>query len=253
MNSTHACLLAAGLGFALSPALAHADDFYLAGGGWNYKLKGNVTSTTHLDFNDDLHMETTRKGEISLGYIPDKLGWIPGVDFNYVKLAARGNQVMTSTTTTGLIPITTTSSTSVETSLDLNDIDASFRWPYVWNDFSASAGLTIAKLQGNTVYTDPSARIQYNQAIDQTFPLISVGMRYFPSNSLSFTARGDYISQGENKAQTIELGTFWKIIGPLGLEAGWRQRAFKVKSDNGYRIDSKFSGARAALRLEFSR
>lgn len=240
-----------GLLLIATATLASAGSFYATSGGWVYDAMGTVTSGSQLDFKNDLNLKTTDKGEFTLGYIPAKLGWIPGLDFGYVHLAAEGMQNIPRTVRFGVLPLP--ERTPIATSAAIDDFDASIRWPWVWQHYTISGGVTVARLKGAVVVADSNTGAQNRQPIEQTFPLLSIGASYTPIESLRFNARGDYIQYSGDSAQTIEAGVFYKFFGPVGLEAGWRQRRFKINSGNGYNFDARLSGARIALRFEFSR
>lgn len=235
---------------ALVP-VAEAGSYYATSGGWVYDVKGRVQLNEPLDLQRDLHLRTTDKGEFTLGYIPEKLGWIPGLDLGYVHLAAEGEQTVGRPVQFG--PLSIGQASVVATSAAIDDIDACIRWPYVWANASASAGVTVVRLNGNVVVADTNTGQQNNQPIDEIFPLLSLAGSYRPIDNLRLSARGDYIQYSGNTAHTLEAGAFYKFLGPVGFEVGWRQRRFKINNPNGYNFDARLSGARIALRFEFSR
>lgn len=247
MRLLSAPLLAA-LALLAAPA-AHANTYYFGLGGWGYDVEGSVNNSggTTFDFQRDLDLKASNRKELTLGYRPAKFGWVPGVDFSYLRIEARGRQMATATSVFGTVIIP--AGAPIENATGINDFDASIRWPYTLGPVTMSAGLTVARLDGKVTLGNGNTNVADAQEIDETFPLASLGLAYAPLPALRLAVRGDYIESGGSKAQTLEGSLLYKFFGPVGLELGYRERRFKIVDGNSL-YDARLSGARLALRME---
>lgn len=230
-------------------ASASADDGYLAYGfigGWAYTTKGTVDNGGPLDFQRDLGLRTTARRDYALGYAPATTGWIPAVDFDYLRIGTRGVQHFNGASVVGLpvIPASTTNS-----SAEINDFELSARWPWLWRDFRFSGGLTLTQLDGAVIAANARNGVSEREKISQLFPLASVAVSWQPIDRLRLSMHGDYIEYQGNRAQSLEASIFWRMLGPVGLEGGYRQRSYKIHEGN-YLLDARLSGARIGIRME---
>lgn len=246
--------------FALAPCCllccaalpAYADTQYYGGAGaWFYDVKGSVSNNgVRLDFKKDLNLTAKSPGEVVLGFIPDAPRWFPAVEASYVRISTEGQQKISGQSVVfGMVPLTQNS--VVATSAKLNNYDVSLRWGFpIGKKFRINGGFAVAELDGDVVVANQQTGAADRQPISEVFPLISGGLVWTPFADISLRTRFDYIQQGENKAQTAEASVNAVLWGPLALEAGYRQRRFKVVN-NQYNFDSRLGGARAVLKLEF--
>ncbi len=222
---------------------------YIYGGGWVYEPSGSVTNRGEaLDLEQDLNLKGKSRRELGLGFSPAAFGWLPGLDFNYVRIVTKGTQTAQATTDFGTLPIVT--GETIANSSAINDFDASIRWPYDLGKLRLSGGFTVAHLDGDITVSNPDSGASDTLQIRETFPLASLGLRYTPVPSVVLSARGDYVRYEGNQAHTWEASVLWNLLGPVGLEAGWRERRFLI-DDGSERYDTRLKGARIALRMSF--
>lgn len=218
-------------------------------GGWAYDITGTYTNTSSLDLEDDLKLKSTARADFSLGYAPEAFGWVPAIEFDYTRVAADGEQTFTllpAGSALGALPGT---SMTVKDRTSINDFELTSRWPLQLGSFTLLGGFTITSLHGDILVADESNGELRRQNIDETFPLVSAGVEWQPANALRFSVSGDYIQYQGNKSAEIEAQVLWKLLGPIGLEAGYRQRRYKI-IETGNRLDAHVSGARVALVME---
>lgn len=259
MNSKHATAWL--LGCLLVPPL-HAAEGYVYGllGSWSYVPRGTVTSGSQLDFQRDLGLKTEDRREYLLGYQPASTDprWLPSVDLAVLRLSARGSQQIAGIEAPlpglapvfGLLPLP--DGTTAEASASIDDLEARLHWPWQWRSLVLSGGVTLSYLAGEVIVADAETGERDQERIQELFPQPGLGLAWQPLASLRLSLRGDYVQYQKNRAQALEASLFWRLLGPVGLEAGWRQRRFKVESGD-YLLDTRLSGYRIGLRFEIPR
>lgn len=242
--------LAAAIGLAFGDAQAEGARAYGAIGGWAYDITGNYTNTSELDLQDDLGLRSTARSDYAVGYAPARLGWVPALELGYTRIAADGQQtfsLLPTTPITGLLPVNT--DTVVNDRTSINDFELTARWPLQLEQFTLLVGLTVTTLNGTVVTADESSGQQQTQKVNETFPLLSVGLEWQPHPSLRFSLSGDYVQYKSNRADELEARVLWKFLGPVGIEAGYRQRRYKIIEPMNS-LDAKVSGALVRLVME---
>lgn len=212
-------------------------------GGWAYDINGSTTTTQRFDFKDDLNLKVTDRKNYAVGYTPAALGWVPALEFDYVHIAADGMQ----TVTTSLLGVGT--STVVDDRTDVDDYELALRWPWQRDDFTFSGGLTVAALNGTVLVADADTGERQTQRVNEIFPRLSLAVAWQPVPSLRFSLSGDYVKYKDNRADALEARVFWKFLGPIGLEGGYRQRRYKIR-DSANDLDARVAGARIGVRME---
>jgi hypothetical protein len=240
----------------LAAAPAGAADGYWYGmlGGWSYQARGSVTNGAPLDFQRDLGLHSTDRADYGFGFAPSsrQSGWLPTVDLGYVHIGERGLQQVRTPLVFGLLAL----DSEVETSTDVDDLQLALRWPWRIGKFRLDSGLNLTRLDGEVIVADADTGQRNRQPVDEIFPSPSLALAWQPLRSLRLSLRGDYISYQGQRAQTLEAGAYWQMLGPIGLELGWRQRRYKVESENEfgpYLLDARLSGVRFGLRFEIPR
>jgi len=234
---------AIGVIFCMASAHAKADDAIVHAfvGGWAYDITGSATNTARYDFKDDLNLRVSDRKSYALGYTPAGPGWVPALEFDYAHIAADGMQ----TVSTGLLGGTTV----VDDRTDVDDYELALRWPWQQGAFTVSGGLTVAALNGIVVVADADTGEQQTQKVNEIFPRASLAVAWQPVPSLRFSASGDYVKYKDNRADALEARVFWQCLGPVGLEAGYRQRRYKIQ-DPMNALDARVAGVRVGVRME---
>lgn len=239
------------LALLFSTARAEGSRAYASLGGWAYDITGTYTNTNELDLEDDLGLQSTARSDYYIGYAPAALGWIPAVEFGYTRIAADGQQTFAAVplpgvgaVTGGLIPDTVVSDRT-----NVNDFELNVCWPWRLGDFTLLGGFTVTTLKGSVMAADENTGEQQTQKINQTFPLLSVGVEWQPAESLRFSLSGDYVQYNGNRADELEARVVWKFLGPIGLEGGYRQRRYKIVEPMNA-LDARVAGARVGVIME---
>lgn len=242
---------AALLALLLSPvAQAESGRVYASVGGWAYDITGTYTNTRELDLEDDLALQSTARQNYVLGYSPAQLGWVPALEFDYTRIAATGQQRFPLLPVTGFDPITgLLPETVVDDRTSVNDFELTARWPWQLGSFRLLGGFTVTTLHGQITAADETNGQQGTQKINETFPLLSLGLEWQPAPSLRVSLSGDYVQYSGNRADELEASVLWKFLGPVGLEAGYRQRRYKI-NDNVNKLDARVAGARIGVVME---
>ena len=221
-------------------------------GGWAYDISGRYTNTSELDLQDDLALMTTARQSYALAYRPARLGWVPALELDYIRIAADGEQRFQNLPGTPLDPLAgllVPAETVVEDRTSVNDFELTARWPWQRGAFRLLGGLTVRHLDGFVRVADESSGQQQTQPIKETFPLLSLGLEWQPVQSLRLSLSGDYVRYDGNQADEIDARIVWKVLGPIALEGGYRQRRYQfVEPMNA--LDAKVAGARIGLVLE---
>lgn len=242
--------LAASLALVFGGAHAEGGRAYGAMGGWAYEITGTNTNTSELDLQDDLNLRSTARGDYALGYAPAGFGWVPALEFGYTRIAADGQQafsLLPTTPITGLLPINT--DTVVDDRTNINDFELNARWPWQIGHFTLLGGLTLTTLNGTVVTADESNGQQQTQKVNEIFPLLSLGLEWQPRPSLRFSLSGDYVQYKSNRADEFEARVLWRFLGPVGIEAGYRQRRYKI-IDPLNSLDARVAGALVRVVME---
>lgn len=244
------------LAIALPSASAAASGGYWYGmlGGWSYQARGSVTNGQQLDFQRDLGLRSTDRGDMALGFAPTaaQSPWIPTLDLSYFHFGERGRQQLRTPLLFGLVEL----QSEAESSTDVDDLQLALRWPWQLAQFRIDSGFNLTRLHGEVVVADADTGQRNRQPVDEIFPSPSLSLAWQPLRTLRFNVRGDYIEYQRQRAQTLEAGAYWQMLGPVGLELGWRQRRYKVESENEfgpYLLDARLSGIRFGLRFEIPR
>ena len=248
------------LGFAVSLGLfstaASASGGYWYGmmGGWVYQARGSVTNVEQLDFQRDLGLRSTDRGDLAMGFAPSRQQsrWVPTVDVSYIHIGERGVQQLDTPLLFGLVVL----QDEAESSTDVDDLQLALRWPWRLGSVRIDSGLNLTRLKGEVIVSDVDTGQRNRQPVNEIFPSPSLALAWQPLNGLRFSLRGDYIEYQGQRAQTLEAGACWQMLGPVGLELGWRQRRYKVDSVNEfgpYLLDARLSGVRFGLRFEIPR
>lgn len=243
-----------------APAFARDAHWYGQIGAWAYDLRGSVSDVSRLDFQDDLGLRPRDRGEFLLGYQPGSRDprWLPGVELDYLRLSADGEQQLSGLALPGLgtpplfgeLPLL--EGNTAQTTARIQALEARLDWPWQLGDLLLGAGLHLTRLDGRIVVADADTGASNRQPVDEIFPSLSLSASWQPLETLRFSLRGHYVQYRQDRAQGLEASAYWRLFGPIGLEAGWRQRVYKVSSDD-YLIDARLSGARLGLRLELAR
>ena len=244
MRVVAAALLAVGF----STAHAGPARVYATIGGWAYDITGTYTNTSELDLEEDLALKTTAPQNYLIGYAPASFGWVPALEFDYIRIAADGQQrfqLLPAVPIVGAV----VPDTVVDDRTSINDFELTSRWPWQLGDFTLSAGFTVTSLHGTVVVTDENNGQQQTQKVNETFPLLSLGVEWQPVESFRVSLSGDYVQYDGNRADELEARMLWKFLGPIGLEAGYRQRRYKI-IDPMNSLDARVAGARIGIVME---
>ena len=237
--------MATALALMCSAVRAEAASVYGMIGGWAYDISGVYTNTSELDLEDDLGLQSTARQNYTLGYQPRAPGWVPRLELDYVRIAADGQQRFTLLPLEGLPAAT---ETVVDDRTNINDFELTAHWPWQRGSFAFLGGLTVTYLNGSITAADENNGQQMTQKISETFPLLSAGVEWRPLPSLRLSLSGDYIRYSGNRADELEARVLWQVLGPVGLEAGYRQRRYKINEPNN-RLDAKVAGMRIGLHM----
>lgn len=242
-SSPYRALAAALLCLALPRAAADSGQLFGFIGGWSYDFEGSYTNTAPLDLQDDLALRPTARKSYALGYQPAGSGWLPQLELDYTRIAASGQQ--------RFVPfgLPLAPETVVDNRTTVNDYELSVRWPWQLGAFRLLGGFTVTHLDGSVQAVDEASGIQQTQQVQETFPLLSLGLQWQPVESLRFTLTGDYVRYDGNRADEWEAKVLWKMLGPVGLEGGYRQRRYKINEPMNA-LDARVSGARFGVVME---
>jgi len=228
-------------------AAAESAQVYGFIGGWSYDIKGTYTNTQDLDLQDDLGLKSTARQDYVMGYRPAGLGWLPALELGYNRIAADGRQQFSLLPVGGVLPPAT--DVVVEDRTNVNDFELTARWPWQLGAFRLLGGFTLTNLKGSVTAADESTGQQQTQNINETFPQLSVAVEWQPLEALRFALSGDYVTYSGNRADELEAKLLWKVLGPVGIEAGYRQRRYKI-ADAVNKLDARVAGIRLGVVME---
>ena len=245
--------LAAVATVAATPVRAQDGHVYGFVGAWTYQARGSVENNgPPLDFERDLGLEGRKYGDLALGFLPAsrQSAWLPAMSLGYTHFIERGVQQVQTPILFGLVTL----DGEAESSADVDDLQLSLRWPWrITPALRLEGGINITRLDGAVIVTDVDSGQRNRQPVDEIVPAPSLAIAWNPLPALRLRARADYVTYQGQQAQTLEADAYWQMFGPVGLEAGWRQRRYHVETSNEfgpYRLDARLSGLRIGVRFE---
>jgi len=254
MNCPRPLLLAAAFALACPAAMA-AKPATVEGflGGWGYRITGTYTNTSELDLQDDLGLKSTARQDHALGFHPGRAGWLPAVRLDYARIAASGLQrvpLVPPSPLDPLIGVITPTETVVANRTSINDFELTTRWlvPRRWlpETLELQGGFTLAALRGSVQVADETNGQQQTQSVNEVFPLASAAVHWQPLSTLRLSLSGDYVRYQDNRADELEAMLRWQAFGPVGLEAGYRQRRYRFNEPMNA-LDSRVAGWRVGM------
>ena len=229
---------------AAAPALA--GEFRADGGVWIYRVRGFIDNNgQRLDFNRDLGVGTQRDGFVALEYAHGP-SWIPDVTVNYSRLGGSGATTTHPAVGPVVIPGGSVTNTS---SAHFNDVDVSARYEIALGSVGVSPGLTLKALNGDIVTRDDASGAESRQSYREVFPMLHARVVWAPGRILRFAAQGNWIARGGDQAWEYAVSAEPRLIGPLGLYAGWQEKRYRVQSSG--QLDARLSGMRLGVILSF--
>jgi hypothetical protein len=141
-------------------------------------------------------------------------------------------------------------STLLVTRADIRDTGVTLRYPFTLGVVRAAAGVTVRHLSGDIRVQDSTGAAQDDQTVNQTFPMAHLRLELPLAPRLSLVAGGNWIAGGGNRANDFTAEVRARILGPLGISAGWRSKYYHVSS-NGYLLDTRLQGLLLGARLDF--
>lgn len=236
--------------FSLLAALlappAHAGEFSLSYGSWNYDISGSADSNgSRLDFESDLGVRAREKS-VYLASWDTAPGWWPDLAASYTPIRADGRKVFTRDTTFGGVVLQRNTSTAFADA-DLTDLDLTLRYPARLGSATVHGGVTVKRLNGEIRVKDESDAEENREPIDQTFPMAHLGFGLPLAEWLKLDAAANYVTYHGDQAFDGRVQAIL-ILGPFSLNAGWQRKAYKVHS-NRYLLDAELSGGFAGIGL----
>lgn len=217
---------------------------------WDYEVSGTVRDgNTPLDLRDDLNVETRSRQAfaVSTDAGPD---WLPALAISYNPIDVRGEQVVRTTVGFGPLILLEDESTAL-TDADLTDLALTADGRLLGSEtLQLRGGLTLRSLEGPITVRDAEDDDSRTENVDEWFPQVHLAFRWQPSPRWQFGAAADWIEADDNRATQLRLQADWRIVGPLGLSAGWQRKSFKVRSGS-FELDTDLDGFFGGLMLQF--
>lgn len=230
------------------PALAV--DGRVAAGGWGFHVSGFVNDNgERLDFQRDLGAK--REDGLSFEAMIGELGprWLPDLALSYTPIKARGGNSRQTGTSIGPIDLGGGTVTR-DTDADLDDYDATLRYPFAFGPLRLTPGLAVKRLDGVITIVDRSDGSVSRQPFDETFPMLALrGTLDLGDNfALELNALGVQY-QGDRAVDARAM--FWlRLLQPVVLGAGWQLKRYEIDTGN-YRLDARLDGARVLVGIEW--
>ncbi len=246
--------LLAGLSLSVTSFTAQADliGLQIGGGGWKHDPSGNFrynsgSSSVSIDLDSDLHMQTQTQGYFYINF-ENPIPLLPNVRVMSTKLENSGSgQISQSFVFNNQ---TYTASTSVTSTLNLNQTDLTLYWEPLDNIVSFDFGLTLKKISGEATLISAalgSSSTTFSQVIPMGYLMLGVS----PMPGLLISAETNVIQYSGSTISDFTAKVSYTTDYFLGIEAGYRKQVYKLDNVSGVFSDMRFSGPFLGAYLKF--
>ncbi|RBP27816.1 outer membrane protein [Marinobacter pelagius] len=241
-------ILAVGGTVALATPLANADVLGVGANVsyWDSDLSGKVANKgSAVDIENDLSLDSDSNANFT-AYFEHPVPVLPNVRVNYTTISQNGSGRIGLEEFDGILP-----GASVDSELDLDQLDATFYYEVLDNWVNLDLGLTARKLDGELIVREKTIGGRVSETtIDGVIPMGYAAARFdLPLTGVSVGGEGNLISfDGDSLHDFNVYGQY--ELSLLQLRAGYRQMSIDYEDDDD-KMDVELSGPFASVGLTF--
>lgn len=236
--------------FAAAPA--HASDLRLAGGLWDYDVRG---------FQND-HGTVTDLQSVAPGRQRDAFfelewqhrpSWWPDLAANYAQLNGAGSQTTSATSSGGLpLPIPDPTASTTSASGSFREFDVTARYAIQLGPIQFSPGVSLGWITGHitTTNSDVTGSSTVERSYDNPYPMLHAQVAWPFADRFRISSQIDWIQAGHNEVLQFGAAAEIRLLGPVGLYGGWQDRHYKISTSDSF-LDARLRGARYGLLVVF--
>ncbi|NOY17510.1 MAG: TIGR04219 family outer membrane beta-barrel protein [Gammaproteobacteria bacterium] len=246
--------LLAGLSLSAASFTAQADfiGLQIGGGGWKHDPSGDFRynsggSSVSIDLDSDLHLQTQTQGYFYISF-EHPVPLLPNVRIMSTKLENSGSGQISQDFTFN--NQTYTASTSVTSTLNLNQTDLTLYWELLDNVVSLDFGLTLKKISGEATLVSTAlgtSSTTFSQVIPMGYFMLGVS----PMEGLLISAETNIIQYSGSTISDFTAKVSYTTDYFLGIEGGYRKQVYKLNDVSGVFGNMQFSGPFLGAYLKF--
>ena len=235
----------------LAVAPAHASDLRVAGGIWNYDVRGYQDD--HGTITD---LQSFAPGRQRDGFLEAEFthrpSWWPDLAASYGQLSGEGSQT-TSTLPGGLpLPLPDPTSSTTRASGSFREFDLTARYAIQLGPIQFSPGLSVGWITGHitTSTTDVTGTTTVERSYNTPYPMLHAQLAWPFADRFRISTQIDWIRANDNEVLEYGANAELRLLGPIGIYAGWQDRHYKISTSDSY-LDAHLRGARYGLLIVF--
>lgn len=233
-------------------ATAHASDFRVAGGIWDYDVKGFQDDHGTITNLQEFAPGRQRDGFLSMEYT-HRPSWWPDLAASYGQLSGEGSQ--TTSAVPGLplpLPIPDPTATTTTASGDFREFDVTARYAIQLGPVQISPGVSLGWITGHitTSTTDATGTSTVERSYNNPYPMLHAQIAWPIGDRFRLSTQIDWIKANDNEVLQYGAQAEFRVLGPIGLYGGWQDRHYKISTSDSY-LDARLRGARYGLLIVF--
>jgi len=235
-------------------APAHAEGFRVAGGVWDYTVRGFQDDHGTITDLQTFAPGRQRDGFLTLEYT-HRPSWWPDLAAGYAQLSGEGSQTTSAIPGGGLplpLPIPDPTSTTTTASGDFREFDVTARYAIQLGPLQLSPGLSLGWITGHitTSTTDVTGTSTVERSYNTPYPMLHAQLAWPFGDRFRLSTQINWIKANDNEVLQYGAQAELRVLGPIGLYGGWQDRHYKISTSDSY-LDARLRGARYGLLIVF--
>jgi outer membrane protein len=223
------------LSLLLIPIKVYADKLgvQITSGIWNTRYKGYVIDKKNLsesiNLRDDLNLDNSTQSFFFI-YLEQHVPSIPNIRIGKSNMSASGTSILARSFT--YQGVSYSPNEKVNSSINLDHIEASLYWKLIDNDNKLNLGFTVKDFTGQVSITETASGSSGNETFEAAVPLIYLSYETdLPLTAYTVGVNSSFI--GINRAYLYDLIAYvrYKTYSYVGVEAGYRKFQLNVNND----------------------
>jgi hypothetical protein len=232
---------------------AHASDLRVAGGLWDYTVRGFQDDHGTITDLKSFAPGRQRDGFLELEW-QHRPSWWPDLAANYAQLSGEGSQT-SSVLGSPLplpLPIPDPTATTTTASGDFREFDVTARYAIQLGPVQLSPGVSFGWITGRiaTTTTDVTGSTTVERSYNNPYPMLHAQLAWPFWDRVRLSTQIDWIKAGHNEVLQYGAAVEIRLLGPIGIYGGWQDRHYQISTSDSY-LDARLRGARYGLLVVF--
>ncbi|WP_372965421.1 TIGR04219 family outer membrane beta-barrel protein [Marinobacter sp.] len=212
---------------------------------WDSDFSGDVVNKgSAVDIEDDLNMSSDGNANFTANF-EHPIPLLPNVRVNYTDISQSGSGNIGA----GGFDVIGANS-SVDSELDIEQLDATFYYEVLDNWVNLDLGLTARKFDSELVLRDKRSGQVSNTSVDAVVPMGYAAVRFdLPFSGVSVGGEGNVIAYDGDSLHDFNVYGQYQFA-MVQLRAGYRQMAIDYEDDDD-QLDVELSGPFASVGVSF--